>query len=573
MCIRHLALGLVALAVSACSSNDEPAFTPVAADDLARTIGQGELIGFETETGAAGWMAIPYAAPPVGELRWRAPRPPVAFESRLEALEAGPVCPQVTNNLSAGDLYETGVLIAAEDCLTLDIYAPRDAAPGDNLPVMMWIHGGANVWGSSSAYDGSNLANQQGVIIVSVQYRLGPLGFLAHPALRADPGLPDDAAANFALLDLVAALHWTSGNIETFGGDAGRVTVFGESAGAFNISGLMAAPQARGLFHRAIMQSGGTGSVPLDVAEQGDERGRVAGLAAGLAIAGEAADGTALRAASLEAVYAAYRDESGELTSLPTMIEDGVTLREGGILAAAEDPDGFAPVPLITGTNRDEMKLYTVFNPQLTRRLGPLIWLRDRDAYEAASEYPSRNWRHNAVDGLLDRLAANGRSDIWAYRFDWDEGGSVLMTDTGELLGASHAMEIPFVFSHFELFGSFDSVLFNDRNEVGRVDLADTMGAYWAHFAASGEPGDGIGMGPDWPQWTDAGAALRFDTRDGGGTEVISLRESPLSIASDLAVDDRVSDAQRCRIARGMTLSQPELFDVFDGVLNCPARQ
>jgi len=569
MRLGHLALGLAALAVAACSSEEEVAFEPVPAEDLVRTIGQGELVGFETESGAAAWMAVPYAAPPVGNLRWRAPRPPLAFEARLEALEAGPVCPQVTNNLSAGESYGIGELIGSEDCLTLDIYAPRDVRPDEALPVMMWIHGGANTWGSSSAYDGSELARLQGVIVVSVQYRLGPLGFLAHPELRADAEIPDDAAANYALLDLVAALQWISGNIDTFGGDPNRVTVFGESAGAYNIAGLMATPQARGLFHRAIMQSGGTASVPLEIAEQGGGNDAVAGLAAAIAIAGEGADGDALRGASLERVYAAYRDESGELTSMPRMIEDGVTLPEGGILAAAESPDGFADVPLITGTNRDEMKLYTVFDPRLTRRLGPLVWPKGEDRYEAAVEYPSRIWRYNAVDGLLNRLAANGRTDLWAYRFDWDEGGSVLVTDTSVLLGASHAMEIPFVFNHFELFGSFDSVLFNARNEVGRLELADTMGAYWAQFAATGEPGDGIGMGPDWPQWTDTGAALRFDTLDDGGTEVFSRTESPLAIASDLASDERIDDEARCRIARGIVGRQPSLADAFQAAMTC----
>ncbi|WP_417479897.1 carboxylesterase/lipase family protein [Maricaulis maris] len=569
MRLGHLALGLAALAVSACSSGEEVAFMPGPAEDLARTIAQGELVGFETETGAAAWMAVPYAAPPEGELRWRAPRPPLAFAARYEALAAGPACPQVTNTLSAGDEYDTGILIGAEDCLTLDIYAPRNAAPGDDLPVMMWIHGGANTWGSSSAYDGSNLANERGVIIVSVQYRLGPLGFLAHPALRAEAGIPDDAAANFALLDLVAALQWISGNIDAFGGDAGRVTVFGESAGAYNIAGLLAMPQARGLFHGAIMQSGGTASVPLDVAENGGGLDAVAGLAAGEVIAGPDATGTAMRAASLAEVYAPYRDEDGELTSMPRMIEDGVTLREGGILAAAEDPDGFAPVPLISGTNRDEMKLYTVFDPRLTRRLGPLIWLRDRDTYEAAVEYPSRIWRYNAVDGLLDRLAAHGRDDLWSYRFDWDEGGSVLITDTGELLGAAHAMEIPFVFNHFELFGSFDRVLFTDGNADGRAAIADAMGAYWAAFAETGQPGDGAGIGPGWPRWNDAGAALRFDSPNDGGTAVFDRLESPELIAEALASDPRIDDTLRCGIAGGITRRQPVLDPAFDSALDC----
>ena len=568
MRIQMIATVVAALALVGCSG-DEAGFTPVVASDLVRSIDQGEVGGFESEEAAAVWMAVPYAAPPVGELRWRAPRPPVAFESRVAALAAGPVCPQITNTLSAGEDQDVGELVGSEDCLTLDIYAPRNAAPGDDLPVMMWIHGGANVWGSSSAYEGSTLATEQNVIIVAVQYRLGPLGFLAHPALRAEPGIADDAAANFALLDLVQALRWINGNIAAFGGDTRRVTLFGESAGAYNIAGLMAMPQARGLYHGAIMQSGGTASVLLSIAENGGGTDALAGLAAAAAIAGPDADGASLRAASLATVFDAYRDDNNELTSLPRMIEDGVTLRDGGILAAAEDPDGFAPVPLISGTNRDEMKLYTVFDPTLTRRLGPLVWLRDRDAYEAAVEYPSRIWRYNAVDGLLNRLAANGRSDLWSYRFDWDEGGSVLVTNTGELLGASHAMEIPFVFNHFELFGSFDSILFNDRNAEGRIELARTMGAYWAAFARRGYPGDGEGAGADWPRWTDTGAAMRFDTRDGGGPEVFSRTEGTLAIASELAGDTRIDAAARCRIAGGITGLQPSLSEVFDGALDC----
>ncbi|WP_339336223.1 carboxylesterase family protein, partial [uncultured Maricaulis sp.] len=268
MRIQMIATVVAALALVGCSG-DEAGFTPVVASDLVRSIDQGEVGGFESEEAAAVWMAVPYAAPPAGELRWRAPRPPVAFESRVAALAAGPVCPQITNTLSAGEDQDVGELVGSEDCLTLDIYAPRNAAPGDDLPVMMWIHGGANVWGSSSAYDGSTLATEQNVIIVAVQYRLGPLGFLAHPALRAEPGIADDAAANFALLDLVEALRWINGNIAAFGGDTDRVTIFGESAGAYNIAGLMAMPQARGLYHGAIMQSGGTPTLPLSTPETG----------------------------------------------------------------------------------------------------------------------------------------------------------------------------------------------------------------------------------------------------------------------------------------------------------------
>lgn len=567
--LRSAILGLSVLAVSACSSVDEADFLPVAADDLVRDLDQGSFAGFESEHGAAVWMALPYAAPPIGDLRWRAPRPPVPHHGVQDALKAGPVCLQVTNNLSAGELYDLGVLIGDENCLTLDVYTPRDAIAGDDLPVMMWIHGGSNTWGSSSAYDGSTLASQQGVIVVAVQYRLGPLGFLSHPALRAGAEMPDDESANFALLDLVAALDWIQTNITAFGGDTSRVTVFGESAGAYNISGLMTMAQARGLFHRAIMQSGGTASVAREIAEAGGGQDDVPANTAVMAMAGAEASGEMLRLLSPEAVFAPYRDEDGELLTMPRMIEDGVTLPLGGIRAAAASPDGFARVPLLTGTNRDEMKLYTVFNDRLTRRLGPLVWPRDVDVYNAAVEYPSRVWRYNAVDELLSSLAANGHTDLWSYRFDWDEGGSVLLTDTGELLGAAHAMEIPFVFNHFELFGSFDSVLFNARNAEGRIMLAEAMGAYWGAFAATGIPGDADGLGPEWPRWSEAGDALRLDTVADGGIELITRRESPGDIAADLARDDRLDDTLRCAVAADISSRETRLRPDFDRAINC----
>lgn len=559
------------VALAGCTGNDGTQQSVEPAPDTQRTLGQGEITGFHSGEGASAWLAVPYAAPPVGDLRWRAPRAPLAFpERRLEAVEHGPRCPQITNALSStAEGLEPGQLVGSEDCLTLDIYAPRDAGPGAGLPVMVWIHGGANVWGSTIAYDGSRLAADRDVVVVAVQYRLGPLGFLSHPALRESAEVPEDRAANFALLDLVAALDWVGVNIDAFGGDPQRVTIFGESAGAYNIAGLMASPPARGRFHRAIMQSGGTASVTVAEAEQGGGTDLHPALEAVADFAGADADAAAMRAAALSGIYDVYRGEDGTFSSLPRMIEDGVTLPEGGIREAASTPDGFAPVPLITGTNRDEMKLYTVFDPRLTRRLGPMIWPRDTEGYNAAAEYPSRNWRVNAVDDLLDRLHAAGREDIWAYRFDWDEGGRVLLTDTGTLLGASHAMEIPFVFNHFSLFGSFDSVLFNDGNAQGRAALADTMGAYWAQFAAEGDPGTGGGAGPDWPRWDGTARLMRFDTPESGGPELISGRESLTGIAADLAADPRLDAQARCAVAAGIERRQPETAAVLDGALDC----
>lgn len=567
--LKALAGMAMLLVLAACSG--EPASPPasVAAADTLRTIAQGEIVGMRNEAGGSAWLAVPYAAPPVGELRWRAPRPPLAFPERRVAIEHGARCPQITNELSAAEGFEPGLLIGDEDCLMLDIYAPSGAGPDAGLPVMVWIHGGANVWGSSIAYDGSQLAEDRNVIVVAVQYRLGPLGFLSHPELRETAGIPQDNAANFALLDLVAALEWVGVNIDAFGGDPERVTIFGESAGAYNVAGLMAAPPARGLFHRAIMQSGGTASVPRDIAEQGGGTDANPALQAAEAFAGPDPDAAAMRAADLATIYDVYRGEDGEFSSLPRMIEDGVTLGEGGILAAASTPGGFAPVPLITGTNRDEMKLYTAFDPRLTRRLGPLLWIRDRDRYEAAVEYPSRNWRVNAVDDLLDRLVASGHRDVWAYRFDWDEGGQILVSDTSALLGASHGMEIPFVFNRFKLFGSFDKILFTAGNADGRNALADAMGAYWAQFAQAGDPGSGGGAGPVWPRWDGTARFLRFDTPEGGGLEIASGRDAPAAIAADLAADDRIDAEGRCAIAGNMQVRQPELAAAFASQIEC----
>lgn len=563
------AMGLVAAVLAGCGG-DAPAPGVPAADGSTRVaLVQGEVTGFLDANGARVWLGLPYAAPPVGELRWRAPRPPLVLEAPLEAVHHGARCPQITNELSAAEGFEPGLLIGSEDCLFLDIYAPADARAGSDLPVMMWIHGGSNTWGSATAYDGAQLAQDQNVIVIAVQYRLGPLGFLSHPELRASAQVPEDEAANFALLDLVAALDWIGGNIAGFGGDPGNITIFGESAGAYNIAGLMASPAARGRFHRAIMQSGGTASLSREMAEAGGGLDANPALEAVARFAGAGADADAMRAVSVEAVFAAYRDADGDLTSLPRMIEDGISLPEDGILGAAARPDGFAPVPLITGTNHDEMKLYLAFDPRLTRRLGPLLWTRDRDAYDAASEYPSRMWRINAVDTLLGRLADAGRDDIWAYRFDWDEGGRVLVSDTSVLLGASHGMEIPFVFNHFELFGSFDSVLFNDRNAEGREAVAAAMGAYWAAFARSGEPGAGDGRWPHWQSWDEGGWLMRFDTPADGGVGGIEGVDSAARVFADLAVDSRIDLQARCAIAAGLVRRQPELSVHMEALPDC----
>lgn len=352
---------LASFALSACVSEaPEP---PTADASTAREIASGEIVGYvDPATGAQIWQGLPFAAAPQGDLRWRAPRPAQSWDGVLEVLAHPEMCPQITNSLNAEATgADPGQLVGSEDCLKLDVYAPAGAGPESaNRPVMVWIHGGGNVWGSASQYDGAQLASDQDVVVVVVQYRLGPLGFFAHPALADDADLEFDAAANFALLDQIAALEWVQANAAQFGGDASNVTIFGESAGGHNVAGLMASPLAEGLFHRAIIQSGSFVSVPLDEARTG---GEFSATAAANRFAGAEASADAIRTAPLQAVYDAYAGE-GLGDGLPRMIQDGVTIPSRPMAQAFSDPDNFNAVPIITGTNRDEMKLFNILDPR-----------------------------------------------------------------------------------------------------------------------------------------------------------------------------------------------------------------
>lgn len=552
--MRAILVSVFALALAACGGDDTPA-PPTPDDTTARTLAQGELIGFtDAATSAQVWRGIPFAQAPVGELRWRAPRPAPAFEGRLEALTSSDRCAQMTTPLDQGQGIDPGLLVGSEDCLYLDIYAPADARQGDDLPVMVWIHGGSNVWGYAGQYDASQLATDQDVIVVVIQYRLGPLGFFAHEAIRETAETDLDRGANFALLDQAAALEWTRDNIAAFGGDTGRVTIFGESAGAYDVAGLLVSPPAEGLFHRAILQSGGLDTVPVEAAEQGGEGIVNPAREAAQEFAG-AQTAEALRAAGLDSIFAAYSEGFEFGVELPRMIADGVTLPPGGIRAGLTDPDWFNAVPIITGTNYEEMKLFNFLDPELVRSwFGVLYTARDADFYNALAQYQSRVWRINAVDRMAQSLTANGHEDIWAYRFDWDEGGRFLFMDLGQLIGSGHALEIPFVFNRFEFFGRLDPILFGDESEEGRVMLARAMGAYWAEFARTGDPDAGGGAFAPWPRWDEGGRLMRFDSPQAGGLEIVEGVATFEQLGADLAEDPRLTGEERCRIVERIGL-------------------
>lgn len=535
--------------VAACAQQEAPPAPPVPDENAVRMTAQGEVIGFVTPDGAHSWRGLPFAAPPVGELRWRAPRPALPWQGARVATEFGERCAQMSNRLNAQEKIRPGLLLGSEDCLTLDIYAPQDAR-GKNLPVMVWIHGGSNVWGRGSSYEGSRLAVNEDVIVVPVQYRVGPFGFFSNPMLREDAEIPEDAAANFAILDLIAALHWVRENIGEFGGDPGNITIFGESAGGHNVAALVASPLAEKLFQRAILQSGSFDSVPVSEAESADSKRRNPSGAIVQKLGAESA--ADLRSVSATKVLEAYGMGVEDRIEMPTVIADGVTVPAAGLRESLASAETFNPVPIITGVNRDEMKFFHVASPLLTKKfLGIFLVSRDKDFYDAVAEYPSRVWRIRSVDQPAATMAAAGHEAVYAYRFDWDEGGRFGFSDLSHLIGAGHAIEIPFVFNRFQLLGDLDKVMFRKKTAASREKLSRAMGAYWASFARDGVPSaEGF---PEWPAYSSAsGSLMRFDSDADGGVEVMENVDSLEKLTADLKSDPRLNAEERCLVVEAI---------------------
>jgi para-nitrobenzyl esterase len=563
--------------------------TPPAPAELARIAdpssvrtlpGGGELVGYAGRYGSHVWLGIPYAQPPVGERRWRAPEAPIAWSGTREALAFGNRCPQFASPFAGVSDVPTGAITGSEDCLFLNVYAPRlerGAAAQAKLPVMVWIHGGGNVIGLSDFYDGGRIAQTHDVVVVTINYRLGPLGWFRHAALR-EGATPAEQSGNFATLDLVRALEWVRGGIAAFGGDPGNVTIFGESAGGTNVFTLLLSPLASGLFHRAVVESGGTDmDSPAsaehfhDDAEPGHPRssnevltrllvadGKAVDLAAAkaqLASLPPAEIASLLRTKTPEQLFAAYEREPDEgLLDIPTVFADGVVLPTGDPLERLARPDGWNRVPVIAGTNHDENKLFLFVNPAfVTRWFGVVPQVKEPSLFQATADAQSAMWKATGAD----RPAAamwNTQPNVFVYRFDWDEEPTLLGINLGAYLGAAHGFEIPFVFGHWDL-GQQGNVIYNDANRAGREALAEQMMSYWANFAWTGDPGRGRkGDQPAWSAWDGLPGAHKYmilDTQDGGGSRMGSEPVTRESVIASVDADPRLtSQRDRCFVYR-----------------------
>jgi para-nitrobenzyl esterase len=554
MRIRLTLLSFVA-AWTACGAPPPPAQT---SDPITkRTTTAGEVVGFVGTQASHVWRGIPYAAAPVGALRWRAPRDPQPWQGTREALAFGARCPQYTSQLEA--TRELGTVYGSEDCLTLNVFAPPDAG-AERLPVMVWIHGGGNVQGGSDFYDGGPLAVNQRVVVVTLNYRLGPLGWLRHPALR-EGATYEEASGNFGTLDMIHALRWVRANVAAFGGNPDRVTVFGESAGGRDVVALLTSPLARGLFHAGIVQSGGTRSSPVEDTQTFPATATAASL----------------RAQTAEAILLAYpeTDSEGDHTGffdLPQQFRDGVVLSAAEVPTALASGD-YARVPVILGTTRDEAKLFMFASSKHVRRFLRIPRLRDAEHYQREASYRSRFWKAFGVDEPAAAMRRVQGPSVYAYRFDWDEEPSVFGADLGQMLGAAHVMEVPFVFGHWDL-GPNSKLLFDEDNAPARLALSETMQSYWGQFAWTGSPGRGRdGKRPVWGAWDPsqptAGKYIVFDTPSGGGIRMAHETESTTALLAEVTRDPSWDQADRCELLADWTLNVPAVAQVAN--LGCQA--
>ncbi|MHB9107125.1 MAG: carboxylesterase/lipase family protein [Armatimonadota bacterium] len=445
------------------------------------------------------YRGIPFAAPPLGNLRWKPPQPVAPWEGVRDCTAFGLACPQPQQAL-----MPIKADAQSEDCLFLNVWTPAKTV-ADRLPVMVWIHGGGCTTGAGSLamYDGTNLA-RQGVVVVTINYRLGPFGFFAHPLLSAES--PRGVSGNYGFLDQIAALQWVRDNIAAFGGDPGCVTIFGESAGSASVARLLISPLAQGLFHRAIAESGGIGrsrhlrehwgSKPME--QVGEEIARALGCT----------DLAALRAKTAEELLQASNPAQGlfgQGNKFRWVVDGWAIPDDPGLLYAAGK---FSDVPLLIGTNANEGSVFLAQLPNLTpatyRMTVGALFGADADA--VLKLFPAE--RDEGVRPAMERLTTvfafvadaraiarmKSRGQEQAYLYHFTRVPPALRTRG---LGAAHGMEIPYVFNNLPRFMSQED-----------KQLAAAMSACWVQFAKTGNP-NAPGL-PAWPAYDAADRYLEF---------------------------------------------------------------
>ncbi|MDQ0591184.1 carboxylesterase/lipase family protein [Variovorax paradoxus] len=540
-----------------------PAPPPPAADGpMVRDTVAGKIEGVDdsANTGTWFWKGVPFAQPPVGALRWRAPVAPEAWSGIRPAMKFGNACLQIGRLFGPGanNTYDAsigamlGKPVGSEDCLFVNIWRP--ATSEQNLPVLLFVHGGSNISGYTAdpLYDGARLAKAANAVVITASYRLGILGFLNVPQLRPG-GTAGDDSGNFALLDNMAALRFIRNNVANFGGDPGNVTLSGESAGATNLLAVMTSPMARGLFHKAFEMSGGIslasnlppGTLPTLVPASISHAQGQSILEKLLVADGTTADPAAAKAyigTRTPAQIAEYLRAQEGGAMLATVVANGLgsvaPIPDGTVLPV--DPigaiaaDNYVKVPMLAGNTRDEGKLFAsllgtigfpkpgwivtdaqrfsmMFDfdpdapPTLTAAdiIDPFYLPVDTPGtgYNAATAVITKGLFEANRDNLLNTMKTR-QPNIWHYRLDWAQEPS----PWNDVYGASHAFDLPFVFGNFG--GSLlSNVMGGKANQPGRLALSNAVMASIGAFMRKGDPNTPE-LGATWATWP---SQLRLD--------------------------------------------------------------
>ena len=556
-------LTITSLLLSACGLNSPEQPVPINLPQFkiqtTTGISQGRLYASADEEAGAevvSWFDIPYAQAPIGDLRWRAPRELAAPEQLIVERE-DTACVQQASRYGGVEGGAEAV-IGSEDCLFLDIRAPKDFAV-NKYPVMLWIHGGSNTTGLKDYYDYSKLAARKDVVVVAINYRLGALGWFTHPAIQGQQ-TGEDQTSNFGHLDIIQSLKWVRDNIAGFGGDAGNVTVFGESAGAHNVYALLASPLAKGLFHRAIAQSGYTATSSLDsaynlngvdtfvtrgawqitqklLAQQGVSESDLSG------------DAMRQRLKSVDArqLIGLYTDKPDTVDYSPLTTADGIVIPKVGMAAALADPQYAKNVPVISGANKDEVTLWFALHRYFmqtsypfTKLLPPKVTIKDPQLYNFWVRTRSQAWKARGVDEPLSAMEQAGYDQLYNYRFDWDDQKKSFFIDFPSIFGAAHGTDISFVTGDFK-YGPVTSYIYPESE--ARDQMERTFINVWGDFALSGIPDQSLDF--EWQRYNSKTKPyVRLDRDEFLGLQFET--ETLDTLLAGIAADTNASHLEKC---------------------------
>ena len=525
------------------------------------------------------WDDIPYAEPPIGDLRWKAPRE-LKSSQYIEPKEEN-FCVQEPSGLGGTD--GSSFFSGTEDCLYLDIKRP-DTIDDNLLPVMFWIHGGGNTTGLKDLYDFSSMVKKHDVVIVTINYRLGPFGWFTHPSIQGlQQGL--DKTSNFGTLDIIAALEWVKLNISLFGGDPNNVTIFGESAGGHNVLSLLVAKQAKGLFHKAISQSGYTTSFSKKEAFKQINKSSTSQYTSWNIVnkiikdksldiiqeVNKAEIRKLLKNMSAKDFFRHY-SERPSYENLVILTEDEIVIPEIGLTTALSKKEYVNSVPTIAGSNKDEVKLWLASAKYFVDLdytfLGsifgiPKVILKNEDAFNIFNSYRSRAWKIRGVDDPLRSLYIAGNKNLYAYRYDWDDHRRFIIADFRKLIGAAHATEIPLLTGNNKLVGDYGFLIY--PNGPSKRFTSKNMMKFWTNFAKNGEPGISTN-GVEWTKYNGQqslpSSYMILDNRK--NLKMHKDGFSFFSLSKDLYKEDALTDIEKCVVLLQMlTYVGDDLYDQY----------